>query len=178
MALDRRFVLTSSELDPLSLRSIDVSDLENLRRWKNANRFAFFSQELISPEGQARWFDGYRARPDDWMFTVRVAEQPIGCMGFRRLGAAVDIYNVILGDPAMGRRGWMRGGLRLLCSYVASRHTRAIGVQVLRSNPAVHWYEKLGFGEVAGHETFLDLALNFERFQPCSFVEHDPVQGA
>lgn len=161
--------LTSSEFDRLLLRSIAEADQENLRRWKNANRLAFFYQEVISPEDQAKWFEGYLEREHDWMFVVDAMGEAIGCMGFRLMHSAADVYNVILGNPSMGGQGWMRNAMRLMCSYVVAEFTREIKVKVMRSNQALGWYRKIGFYEYATHDTFLDLKLDLTWFQSCKF---------
>lgn len=173
--MNQQLTLASPEIDGVTLRSIVATDQENLCQWKNANRFAFFYQESISPEEQARWFQGYLERTNDWMFVVEAEGRVIGCLGFRLLegeaGDHADVYNVILGDATMGRRGWMRRALRLLCSFILARFTREIGVKVLSANSAVEWYQKTGFRLVADHENHVDLRLDLTHFQPCAFKE-------
>lgn len=169
MAFEKNLTLISDELDSVTLRSITESDQENLRQWKNANQSAFFFQDIITEQAQARWFSGYLEREHDWMFIVLVLGQPIGCMGFRILDAQADVYNVILGDPSMGKRGWMRSGLRLMCSYIIAKFKCEICLQVLRSNPATGWYAKLGFREREANASYLDLELDLTQFRPYSF---------
>lgn len=171
MAFEKNLTLVSDELDSVTLRGITESDQENLRQWKNANRFAFFFQGIITKQAQSQWFEKYLEREHDWMFIVLVLGQPIGCMGIRLLGAQADVYNVILGNPSMGKRGRMRGALRLMCSYMIARFKCEIGVQVLRSNPALGWYTKLGFRERAANASYVDLELDPTLFRPCSFEE-------
>ncbi|MBI5650578.1 MAG: hypothetical protein HZC40_09065 [Chloroflexi bacterium] len=106
--MNRSFILRASDHPTLALCTIKRADCENLREWKNANRFAFFHQALITPEQQAQWFENYLTRAYDYMFIVQVDARALGCMGFRLIENHADVYYVILGDRAMGKRGWMR----------------------------------------------------------------------
>lgn len=165
------FVLTSPGLE-VALRTITDCDLENLRLWKNAHRFAFFYQELITPPQQIQWFQGYLERVNDWMFIVQTEGQAIGCMGFRILDQYADIYNVIRAHAhspgAMGR------ALRLLCSFIAADFTRDIRARVLLTNPARAWYQQNGFNEIVYYDTYVEIQLDWSRFQPCPFEKIQP----
>ena len=155
--MDRNFILRSDAV-AVCLRSIAASDCENLRVWKNANRHAFFYQNLISPEEQMTWFRAYRGRPDDHMFVVTVPPE-VGCMGFRLEEGKVDVYNVIRGVSRGGRRGEMRDALHLMCAYALSRYACEIGCKVLADNPAVAWYEGCGFVRRSRRENYHEMVL-------------------
>jgi hypothetical protein len=150
------------------LRTITVADLENLREWKNAHRFAFFYQAIITPEQQDKWFQGYLERANDYMFVVQRGHEPAGCMGFRLLDQHADIYNVILGRPESGGKGLMSWAMRLMCSFIAADFTRDIGAQVLLSNPARAWYCKNAFCEIVSFDTYVQIQLDWSQFQPCA----------
>lgn len=167
--MNQRFTLTSPELD-VALCTITEADLENLRQWKNANRFSFFFQDIIAPEQQAQWFRSYLQRPDDYMLIVTHANQAIGCMGFRSIESIVDVYNVIRGIPRTGEFGLMGQAMRLMCSYIISQSVADIIAQVLVSNSAIAWYHKNGFDRHAEHTNYVEMKLNPSRFHPCSFV--------
>lgn len=142
----------------LELRSIGTDDLENLRGWKNAHRDAFFFKEIITPEGQRKWYQGYLERPDDFMFVICHVGQAIGCIGFRSLGDKIDIYNVIMGTPAMAGKGYMSIALQLMLDEAARRYPDTpLTLMVLKSNPALNWYKKNGFLVSAEHDAYLDL---------------------
>ncbi len=164
----QHFLLVSPEFE-VTLQTIAESDGENLRQWKNANRFSFFFQDIITPEQQAKWFQGYLGRENDYMFIVRRGGLLVGCMGFRLLDQHADIYNVIRANKELDSRGLMGSAMRLMCSFIAADFSRDIGARVLRSNPAVEWYRKLGFHEIARHDTFVEIELDMIRFRPCSF---------
>lgn len=170
--MNQRFTLTAPELD-VALRTITEADLENLRQWKNANRFSFFFQDIIAPEQQAQWFRNYLQRPNDYMFIVTYAGQSIGCLGFRFIDNSVDVYNVIRGISDAGQRGSMSQALRLMCSYILSQSTAEIIAQVLLANPAITWYQKNGFDRHAEHPNYVVMKLNRSRFAPCAVVRWD-----
>ncbi len=157
------------EQSPVALRTILPTDCENLRRWKNANRFSFFFQELITPQMQADWFRKYLERDDDWMFAVEYQGQPVGCMGFRLLESHADIYNVILGETEYGGQGLMGRALRIMCSYIWSNWTQDIQLKVLKTNPAVTWYKRNEFYEISARDNFFELKLASGVFQPCNY---------
>ena len=132
----------------------DEADAELLRQWKNANREAFFYQEVISVSGQNAWLHGYLDRDDDYMFLVVQAEVPVGCMGFRRIKDALDVYNVILGRSEFGGRGVMGKALGGMIAHAWECYRLPVTVRVLTSNPAVRWYERNGFRTVSEHEGY------------------------
>ena len=166
--MKEKLFLQSNELS-LRLGSIQESDGEKLREWKNANRHAFFFQDIITPDQQAHWFEKYQSRADDYMFMVIVEAQTIGCMGFRMIERCADIYNLILGERAWGGKGLMSQAMRLMCSFILSDFSREIGAQVLRSNPAIRWYQQNGFRAYLTHDTFIEMRLDLTLFQPYAF---------
>lgn len=163
------FTLSSDALPGIRLRAIEARDGERLRQWKNDNRTSFFFQDTIEPEAQRRWYEGYRERARDFMFVVEASAQEAGCMGFRVLDSGVDIYNVIRG-AAGGPPGTMSGALRLMCSFARSSYPVPIEARVLKSNPAVGWYEKNGFRIAAEQDTHFLIRLDESEFTPLPFA--------
>jgi len=145
--------------DPeLKLRTINRDDLEDLRNWKNTHRTSFFHQELISAEQQQQWYQGYLQRAHDIMFIISYSDQPIGCIGFRRLEDKVDIYNVIMGNQQLSGKGLMRKALHRLIDEAATRLPGLpVTLVVLKGNPAVEWYLKSGFTVASECDSYLNL---------------------
>jgi hypothetical protein len=168
--MNQSFTLQSPEL-VIELKTIDAADQTQLREWKNANRFAFFYQDLITPEQQAQWFQKYLQRANDYMFIVRRDARAIGCMGFRVIDGAVDIYNVIRGEATTGKRGEMGQAMRLMNSFILANFSAPIIAQVLRNNPAIEWYAKNFFVQSVAHETYFEMQLDVTRFRPCRFTQ-------
>jgi RimJ/RimL family protein N-acetyltransferase len=129
----------------VSLRSIDIDDLELLRQWKNDHRFSFFYHEIIQPAMQTKWFSEFCERPQDYMFVVCYENIKIGCMGFRFVHDLIDIYNVILGLKDYGGRGLMSQAMQRMLQFIRSLYMQDIRVKIVKSNPALKWYKKNGF---------------------------------
>jgi ribosomal protein S18 acetylase RimI-like enzyme len=164
----KRFTLRTSEF-PEMLRTIGRDDLEDLRHWKNANTAGFFFKDQISSDAQAAWFEGYAARPHDYMFIVGSPELRAGCMGFRLQNGAADAYNVISLPVARGH-GMFGRAMRLMCSYITREHTRRIGCLVLKDNPAVRWYLACGYRIAVERPDHFEMALDLSRFEPCEYT--------
>lgn len=129
----------------LRLRSATPGDLDFLRSWKNAHRQFFFHQAEISTEQQRSWFDAFVQRPHDYMLMVEHQGTAIGCMGIRLLESEWDVYNVILGDAAYGKRGFMGCAFAAMLTMARQERALPITLKVLKHNPAVGWYLKNGF---------------------------------
>jgi len=141
----------------LVMRAARIQDLETLRVWKNDQKAFFFYQIEISPDQQMHWFEGFVTRPYDLMFLVEYGQTVFGCMGVRWKEEHWDIYNVILGIQAFGKRGLMGMCFQTLLSFAYSLHQAPITLQVLSTNPAVTWYEKQGFKIIEEHKTYFSM---------------------
>lgn len=162
-----RITLFSDSAPGIRLRAIGPDDLEELRVWKNAKREFFFFKELIDPEMQRSWYEGYLKRPGDFMFIVETEGRKAGCLGFRLQAEEADGYNII-GLPEFHGRGVMRSAMRLMCSFVKAEKAPRVSLKVLKNNPAVGWYEKCGFEIVGRAEDHLLMALGKD-FVPCPY---------
>jgi ribosomal protein S18 acetylase RimI-like enzyme len=167
-AVIKRFSLRSAAY-PETLRTIDASDLDDLRQWKNTNTAAFFFKDEITREAQAKWFEAYLARADDFMFLVESQGLRAGCMGVRIEDGVADGYNVI-GAPGAQGRGIFGRAMRLMCSYVLTEHTRQISCRVIKGNPAVAWYQKCGYRIVVERADHFEMALDLSCFAPCTYI--------
>jgi ribosomal protein S18 acetylase RimI-like enzyme len=170
------FTLSSDSVPGVALRTIEGRDIESLRLWKNANRASFFFQETIEPEAQRRWFAAYVERPRDFMFVVETGASDVGCMGFRVLASGSDVYNVIRGT-AGGPPGAMRGALRVMCSFARSSFAVPVEARVLKSNPAVTWYEKVGFRIATEEDSHYLVRLDEHAFSPVAFFRDERRPG-
>ena len=154
-----------SNMPTLELRAAGEQDLENLRLWKNQQKQFFFHQQDISAEQQRQWFEAFVKRPYDLLTMTVYGGEVFGCMGIRWDDGYWDIYNVILGDPAFGRRGLMGRAFDALLGYALSIKQAPITLRVLRHNPVVGWYQKHGF-------TITDERLNYY------FMIYQPIYSA
>ena len=138
-----RPLLTS--LADATLEPISEDDLEDLRRWKNANRSSFFHKDIITQEEQEKWYVGFLDRSDEHMYVVRFRGWAVGCMGFRLIDDVIDVFNVIRGvkDLAPGVMGIALHSL--IAEATTQFPNRLVAARVVTGNPAVDWYTKCGF---------------------------------
>jgi ribosomal protein S18 acetylase RimI-like enzyme len=166
--MNQKFTLISTSKPGIRLRTIETADIEDLRLWKNANSLSFFLKEKISPEGQKEWFKGYLARPQDFMFLIESGGLHAGCMGFRILERAADLYNII-GAPGTQGKGIMKEAMLIMCGFIRNEYTKEIRCLVLKKNPALDWYLKSGYRVVSEYPDHYKLELDTERFPPCAY---------
>ena len=143
------------------VRTVRPSDLETLRVWKNANRFAFHHQDVITPEQQAQWFDRFANDPAQQLFLCEIEGEPIACVGFRVKDATrVELFNLICGSPIYRGSGLATRFLERMRDVLAGKGYTAIELEVLKSNPeAISWYARRGFQLHGEGGTFLRLLL-------------------
>lgn len=130
------------------LRSVNYSDIELLREWKNKNKESFFYQKDISEAQQVQWYSSYLQRENDYMFIIeenlKGKFEPIGCMGFRIQGDDIDLYNIIRGTKSRTSAS-MHEAMYIMLSYIRTIWDLQIKCDVIKDNPAVNWYLKCGF---------------------------------
>jgi hypothetical protein len=145
------------ESDLVTLCLATRSDIELLRKWKNAHAESFFHQGQISVAQQEEWFDGYLQRGDDYMFIASLNETVrFGCLGCRHVkGVGWDLYNIINGLSTTQRKGLMSVAMKQLLVFCQYRAPSPITLKVLSSNPARYWYEKNGFVNLEEHAGFM-----------------------
>lgn len=156
----KEFSLTSQDNDKLIIRSISQQDIELLRIWKNDHRDSFFFNEIITPEMQNNWFQGYLEKNDDFMMIIQQGNEKIGCIGFRLIRDTVDIYNVILGQKEFSKKGYIAIALNLVCREAMRRYPKKpIKASVLKTNPALQWYRRRGFVVAVEFDEYYDVLL-------------------
>jgi ribosomal protein S18 acetylase RimI-like enzyme len=143
----------------LEIRSINIKDLKNLRKWKNKYKEFFFSKHQISQAQQKNWYRLYAKRPYDLMFILSFDKDNFGCMGIRWLQNKWDIYNVILGKKEYGDYGYMGQALKLILNFSNKLKSAPVTLKVLKKNPAVKWYKKQGFKIIKYHDDYYIMKL-------------------
>lgn len=142
------------KLSDLVLRSVNRSDLESLRQWKNQQKQFFFHQEEITANQQEKWFELFEQRPYDIMLIIEYKHQILGSMGVRWHNNQWDVYNVILGIKEFGGRGLMGFAFKEMLGLANALKTGPISLKVLKQNPAVRWYQKNGFKIIESYDSF------------------------
>jgi hypothetical protein len=129
-----------------SLQTININDIEYLRQWKNEHKEFFFYKNEISKIEQENWFFELNKRLSDHIFIVYDNTSPVGCIGARLTESCVDIYNVILGNKIYKGKHVMKNALWAVVSLNSLLYfAKPNRVSVLKNNPAINWYEKIGF---------------------------------
>ena len=98
----------------MRLRPLSRTDLDTVRRLRNANRQWFFDSREVSAADQAKWFDGLSDRPVEF-FVIEDDDRVVGTISLSARGDEVEVGNLIL-DPAARGRGLMRQAVSLLSS--------------------------------------------------------------
>lgn len=145
--------LTAHLGESAGFRFITHLDNETLRYWKNRNRRSFFHQDLISMQEQAAWYADYEVNTENVMLIWCPGAVTSGCVGVKRHDNRIEIYNVMSWNPTLKGTGvFSRAVSSLLHSIMLTQQESVIFANVLSDNPAVTWYEKIGFTSVAHKE--------------------------
>lgn len=147
--------------EKLILKSIDKNEIETIRIWKNEHKQYFFYQKDISEVEQLSWFDKFELNINDHMFIINDDKTPVGCIGARLINNYVDIYNVILGNKEYKGKHLMKNALwSVVTLFRYIYKTDNFQVSVLKNNPAIMWYEKIGFYKTEEFEDYIILKFN------------------
>ncbi|TMD87654.1 MAG: GNAT family N-acetyltransferase [Chloroflexi bacterium] len=135
-------------------------DLELLTEWRNRYRPFFLTDFTATVEQTQAWLLKSGADPSRILFMIeREGGSPFGHAGLcnlRPADAYAELDNVVRG--ADGPRGAMTAAVTTLCDWaVSSLGVTALWVRVMSDNPAVSFYEKVGFRRA------YDVALEFHR---------------
>lgn len=157
----------------IKLKSINKSNIEKLRRWKNQHRDNFFYKKIITPKQQEKWFENYKQKRDDTVFMINYLNNEIGCIAFRIVDDHAEIYNVILGNKKFGKKGFMGKALKILCGFILDSLKRKIALKVLSDNAAKLWYENNGFQAIYQKDDFIFMELDVKNFKKLNyFLNH------
>jgi RimJ/RimL family protein N-acetyltransferase len=162
------------------MRSIERTDIEKLRLWRNRNeiRKNFFNKARISAVLQQKWFEGYKKRMDDIMFIFETH-------GGENIGT-VSIYNIdkknrsgeygrlIIGDKKFLRKGFALEATREILRFgFKSLGLHRIYLQVFEENiQARKLYEEAGFqNEGLLRDAFLEKGKDYRNIIQMSILE-------
>lgn len=158
--MNKNIIILSKKDPDVTMKTIDANDIEELRKWKNKHKDSFFYKNIISIEEQIEWYEKYCNRQNDFMFVIFFKENRVGCIGFRMIHEVVDIYNVILGESQYSSQGIMKRALDILLNYIMQYYNYDITAKVLKSNPAITWYQKNGFEIVTTYNDYYLIKFN------------------
>jgi len=150
--------------EPLRLRPLQAADAEIsvrdvvlLTEWRNKYRSSFLTDFQATEERTRRWLTTVAGPdPSRILFMVEAAGgNPFGHVGLCNVdGTYGELDNLIRGEE--GPRGSMLAAALAVCAWARlDLGLERIGVRVMADNPAVGFYEKLGFRPVK------DVALQY-----------------
>lgn len=138
--------IKSRELQELCFKEITISDIEEIRLWKNNHSNYFFNSSEISEEEQREWFNKiYLVDKNNSIFIIYYKNEKIGCIGFRISENAWDIYNVMNINPNFKGVGIMYTSLKELIEIMKMKKNLDFKAKVLNSNQNLNWYLKNNF---------------------------------
>ena len=70
-----------------------------------------------------------------------------------------DIYNVILGNPDFGKKGYMTQAIIKMCDIAKKTKNIPITAKVIKDNPALEWYKRNNFEIVTTYENYVEIEL-------------------
>ena len=133
-------------MSDIRVRLIEAKDLDNLRKWKNANKAGFFYKKNITIKQQEKWFADYLKRnkaEKDFMYIVEYKGVDVGCIAYRIIYGVIDIYNVMLGNKEYEGKKIISAACKDLCKHLESTYDLDIMAIVLSDNTkAINWYLK------------------------------------
>lgn len=131
-----------------SAPGLSARDVELLTEWRNRYRRFFLTDFTATVEQTRAWLLKSGSDPSRILFMIEPeGRSPFGHAGLCNLRPAkayAELDNVVRG--ADGPRGGMTAAVTTLCEWAASSlGVTALWVRVMSDNPAVSFYEKLGF---------------------------------
>lgn len=126
---------------------IHPSHAKHLAAWREANRDWFLTTFEINVDRTRHWIESVIARDDRMLFGVRPSEAEImgvvGLAGIDTEKGSAEIDHVLRGRPAP--QGIMTKALESLIAWAARHGLKELRTRVFADNPAVGFYEKIGF---------------------------------
>lgn len=138
------------------IRSAVEYDLEILRNAKNNNKEFFFLKTEITEEEQKNWFSAFQNKEDDFMLMCENLDsrKVFGCMGFRIFDGVIDGYNIIRIERVPETS--MKNAFLKLIEYTQILYPGlTFQVRVLKENPALSWYMKIGFEKFSEETNYI-----------------------
>lgn len=129
------------------LITIQPSDAQLLAAWREVNRQWFLTTFEINVERTRSWIENVNGSDDRVLLGVKPLDaEMIGVVGLAQIdqaARAAEVDHVLRGRPSA--RGIMSAALESLLAWGTSRGLKHITVRVFEDNPAVEFYEKVGF---------------------------------
>ena len=140
----------------VELKPISESELENLRKWRNAPENTKYLRQIpyITSEMQLKWYESYLANNDEMTFAICETEQlgrVVGSLSLYEFSDnSAEFGKILIGDAeAHGRSVGYHATVAALKIAFLSLKLEKIRLHVFADNiPAVKVYQKAGFSTV------------------------------
>ena len=142
----------------ITLKSIEIDDIELIRNWRNSKyvKKFFIYREHISKEQQKKWFEGVSTSGRDFYFLIIIDHKPIGLTEIKKIN-----WNLREGEGGIfiGEKGYRNSHFAFEAVVLRNDFSfyelnlNKIKAQVLESNKrALRFNKCLGYKEIGKKE--------------------------
>jgi diamine N-acetyltransferase len=149
--------VTLEDTEIALLRGVRPDDAPALCRWREASHSWFFTESPAEQGRTHRWIERVVGTEDRVLLVIEIDGRAVGQVGLTDIdtdAGTAEIDNILRGESTPGQPGLMAAALRCLCAWAdASLRIHQLRLRVFADNPAVAFYETLGFvadGEPSG----------------------------
>ena len=92
----------------ISLRPVQISDLEDLRAWRNNTELTRYLTPIpeISPDQQIVWFEKQQKIRDSYTFSVTLKSELVGSLSlYDKKNSQAEFGRILIGKPAAQGKG-------------------------------------------------------------------------
>lgn len=142
-----------------SLKEEHIEDLRMLRN-KDENRKCFIFSNKISKEGQQKWFENYKNKPNDYMFsvsTIKSLNKFIGSVALYNVDKekkCAEFGRIIIDKDKINEKGIGLDTTIATCQVAFNiLNLELIYLEVFEDNiKAIKTYEKAGFKKIKSYK--------------------------
>lgn len=153
----------------VTLRLLEQRDLAMTREWRNQDRvrMKFVTTNKLEPESHQRWFEGYLAKDDDYLFVIEETEtlnKPVGQIGMYnidRQAKQAEYGRLMIGEENALGLGIAAEASRLMIEHFRKNFAiEHVYLEVKADNQSAYkLYESLGFERTGQHENLVAMSL-------------------
>lgn len=115
----------------------------------------------FTKEGQRRWFESLKNKPDYKVWGIVCNNKKIGVVGLKNIVGNSAEYFGYIGDKTFWNRGLSKSMLGYTCEYAKKNGISVIWLRVIKDNPrAIRAYQKYGFEVYNENNNELLMRLN------------------
>lgn len=154
------------ETKRLILRPLSEEYIEDLRQLRNRMNKFFYSQDIISVEGQTNWFNNYLIKEDDLMFSIFHKNNPneyigsIALYGINKASKEAEFGRIMVDKDKCSDKGVGTEAIYALLKFAFHNLglIKIIATVKTDNNKAIDVYNKVGFikcGEIKELDAYI-----------------------